>query len=533
MKVLIADDEVKVCQLIRHLVDWDEMGMEIVDIVNDGKSAYESICKNHPNIVITDIRMPNYDGIELIRRSKEVFSDIYFIIISGYSQFEYAQKAIKYGVEDYLLKPLKKKELESNLKKIKERYESLVSENIEKTELRQIASTSKEQIKENFLLKIASSELTKMNMEDVNAQYQCQFLEGYFTAFIIRPFFKEKAIGNESKEFLLTKIHQLVKEKCEQFCLEIIVAINGDELICLINMATSDLSPIEKSIKKIKLRITSLSEIFKDTKLVIGFGNSVLEFSQIPESVRQAEISVVNRIGEDYEYIIFYSDYALSGKKVADFIDISRRNAILASQERMDVLKIVEIIREIQEQLKEYKKDGKLVSDCFCELVECLQFGTKNYGEDFKASLLEDYKNEYRKFLKYEDIFNWIIAEIQDAYQEFESKKKIADSRPIKDAKQYIYDNYNINLTLENVSERIGFNPAYFSTLFKKETGKNFSEYIMELRITNAKTYLIQTNLDVAEIANIVGYSDLKYFSKLFKKETGLNPTEFRKLYGR
>ena len=100
MKVLIADDEVKVCKLIQHLIDWGQFGMEIVRIVNDGKAALEAVCELHPDIVITDIRMPGYDGLELIRKSKEMFPDISFIVISGYSQFEYAQKAIKYGVKD-------------------------------------------------------------------------------------------------------------------------------------------------------------------------------------------------------------------------------------------------------------------------------------------------------------------------------------------------------------------------------------------------------------------------------------------------
>ncbi|HEY8349074.1 MAG TPA: response regulator [Clostridia bacterium] len=109
MRVLIADDEIKVCQLITHLVDWQSLGFEIAGVVNDGKAAYQFICDNKPDIVITDIRMPNYDGIELVRRAKELYPEMHFIIISGYSHFEYAQSAIKYGVEDYLLKPLKKR----------------------------------------------------------------------------------------------------------------------------------------------------------------------------------------------------------------------------------------------------------------------------------------------------------------------------------------------------------------------------------------------------------------------------------------
>ena len=126
MKVLIADDEVKVCKLLVNLVDWASLGLEIVGIANDGHTACSMIETLKPDIVITDIRMPGFNGIELIDYIKKRFSQIHFIIISGYRQFEYASQAIKYGVEDYLLKPLKKTEIERVLKKIINDHEQVV-----------------------------------------------------------------------------------------------------------------------------------------------------------------------------------------------------------------------------------------------------------------------------------------------------------------------------------------------------------------------------------------------------------------------
>ena len=108
LKVIIADDEIKVCNLIYQLVDWESMGLEVAAIINDGISAFDLIKEIEPDIVITDIRMPGYDGIELIRRTKEILPNVFFIIISGYNQFEYAQNAIRYGVENYLLNQSRK-----------------------------------------------------------------------------------------------------------------------------------------------------------------------------------------------------------------------------------------------------------------------------------------------------------------------------------------------------------------------------------------------------------------------------------------
>ena len=121
-RVIIADDEPKVLLLIRNLIQWEELGLELVATANDGISALDLIEELHPDIVITDIRMPGYDGIELIEKAKALDPRIDFIIISGYRHFNYAQKAIRFGVEDYLLKPLKALEINQTLRKMTEKY---------------------------------------------------------------------------------------------------------------------------------------------------------------------------------------------------------------------------------------------------------------------------------------------------------------------------------------------------------------------------------------------------------------------------
>ena len=122
IKVLIADDELKICDLIFNLVDWAALDMSVIAVAHDGKETIEIIKSDMPDIVITDIRMPGYNGVDIIRIGKEYNPDMQFIIISGYSQFEYAQNAIHYGVSDYLLKPVKESELTAALVKIKNNF---------------------------------------------------------------------------------------------------------------------------------------------------------------------------------------------------------------------------------------------------------------------------------------------------------------------------------------------------------------------------------------------------------------------------
>ncbi len=630
MKVLIADDEMKVCKLIQHLVDWDALEMEIVDIVNDGEAALKVICDCKPDIVITDIRMPVYDGLELIRRGKEINPDINFIVISGYSQFEYAQQAIKYGVKDYLLKPLKKRELESVLSEIRDSHVSFLLENRKQEELQSIVQTSREHIKESLLIKLLQdpalhSLLKEMKLEEVNKKYECSFKQGYFTGIRVRMFYalklkdlevksfvinkvhqiiKEKlpeiciefvSTGYftgirvrmfyalklkdlEVKSFVINKVHQIIKEKLPEICIEFVSTICRDEIVILINTAEKNCVDLVKLFKSIRIELLNFKGEFHEVHFVAGLGRQCDCLANIDSSFEEAQYAVMNRMGEKDSYYIEYRPDSVSGIEKKEIFDRTMRQKILECQERVDIegiqRQIIELrdrldqykndgsgiekkeifdrtmrqkilecqervdiegiqrqIIELRDRLDQYKNDGKLVYECYVELIQTLQFGAKDYRNQLGGIFEENYEDYYWAMLGFEKLFSWIIEDVEQEYGMYRKSLKEAVSKPIRDAKKYIQDNFNSHLNLEMVSEYVGFNSAYFSTLFKKETGKNFLEYVTDLRIQKAKNYLIQTDQDVAEIALAVGYSDLKYFSKLFKKTTGINPSEFRKLY--
>lgn len=183
MKVLIVDDEVKVCKLLLNLVDWNSLGLEVAGVANDGRTAYSMIETLKPDIVITDIRMPGFSGIELIEYVQKRFSHVHFIIISGYRQFEYASQAIKYGVEDYLLKPLKKAEIEKVLRKIINDHEQVIK-NIRAQEDMMRKMVQSIELLQNHFLKLLTDkekfEAEKLSLQQANEIYHLPFHhEGY------------------------------------------------------------------------------------------------------------------------------------------------------------------------------------------------------------------------------------------------------------------------------------------------------------------------------------------------------------------
>ena len=288
---------------------------------------------------------------------------------------------------------------------------------------------------------------------------------------------------------------------------------------------------IKKKLKHLIVNVSNLKTVFPDIRIRIGQGNTYNSYMGIVDSFQEAELSLMNRMGESEDAYIGYSGDCKSGKIKEEIFDSGLRNEILVYQERMDLEGTLRLVDKIEEKLRPFKYDGKLVYEVFCELVETLRFGMKYSRESRSLFLIEDYKKQYRMIWDYDELFQWIRSDMSKVHQDYIKNIQDEESKPIRDAKKYIHDNFNKHISLESVSEYIGFNAAYFSTLFKKETGKNFLEYVTEFRIQNAKNYLIQTNYDIAEVASAVGYNDLKYFSKLFKKTTGLSPSEFRKLY--
>lgn len=534
MKVLIADDEIKVCQLISHLIDWQAFGLEIAGIVNDGKSAFQFICEKKPDIVITDIRMPNYDGIELVKKSKEMSPDIHFIIISGYSHFEYAQNAIKYGVEDYLLKPLKKKELENTLNKIIEKHAAIENIASERERLQFMVHNAEEKARKNLVADMIMNPggvEQAFRLETVNREYHCHFADGFFAVLKIQPFLTAGVINEEAYALLLSKLQAMVGEKLEACCEELVMSVNENAVLCIINIKDPTLTEVKRQLNKVKNDVSNLREIFEEIHVIMGFSRVTDNMKELFRCLSEADVSVLNRISEPEKSIIEYSSYRSAGVSASELVDQKYRSELLGAMEVFDAEGILNKIQTLENRLEPYACDGKLIYDCYMEVAGIFGFGMKNSNIELDFPDTSWFREKYNQYMTTKEAFSGLRKDIRLLYEKFEENRKMADYKPIRLAKQYINENYNTALTLEGVSARIGFNPAYFSSLFKKETGKNFMEYIMEVRVQNAKQQLVQTGKAVDEIAMEVGYTDIKYFSRLFKKITGLNPSEYRKLY--
>ena len=251
LRVLIADDESKVCQLIEKLVDWDALGMEVVAVAENGIEALEKIKEFHPDIVITDIRMPGYDGLDLIRLGKEEAPNTEFVIISGYRHFEYAQMAIRYGVNAYLLKPIKKDELTETLKRLSTRFRAQTEQLSQEEKTRLAIRSDEKNLRQAFLQDLVgrrNKEILSQPLPEINREFHYRFEPGEFCIAILKL---DGRVCDEEQnvQFMAEK----VQSAAERFLKDYVMETENTELngfhFFLLNYDAEDRMQIRRQMK--------------------------------------------------------------------------------------------------------------------------------------------------------------------------------------------------------------------------------------------------------------------------------------------
>ena len=186
IKVMIADDEERICQLIEALIDWESLHMEVAGIAHNGLEACEMVKQIRPDILITDIRMPGCNGLNLIESVKKSVEDLQIVIISGYAQFAYAQTAIKFGVGDYLLKPINKVELAATLQKFRERIEERNQRKEEQLWIQHKSEADIRLFRVNLVNRLLEQKVWRPSVSMLQEEYYLHVQEGFFQGFVVK-----------------------------------------------------------------------------------------------------------------------------------------------------------------------------------------------------------------------------------------------------------------------------------------------------------------------------------------------------------
>lgn len=533
LKVLIADDEKDIVDLIAYLIR--ELDVEIVGQATDGLAAYRLIIEQEPDVVISDIRMPGMTGLELIEKVKQTMEKTEFIVISGYRDFEYAKTALQFGVQDYLLKPIKQEELARLLNRLNHKKHLDTKKQREDEDLQQKFVEQTSRIRREYLKKLLYGQYIDENtlaLAGENAPVRP--MEGcLYQVLVIKLDFLEQ----EQVDF--TAYSSMLENMCEKYTTKLksdsydaeyfyeksqgYVAFNYD-----LKMHQS----VEQKKKYLLQLLKEDNEKYKVFNVTLGIGLPVNRQDEFPMSFRTARAAINNRILLGDKRIIEASELTerqLYGQAVIP-ADIQQRvrKAVFELNAEQVVACLDDLLRpyfhgESKEPWTIYQMAG-----LWMDLVEKVVL-ENDLMDIQRLPQKENWIWRINSCISLKECRQYLADYAMKVMEVCNDVQKSFEARPIREVKEYIEKNYTQKLSLEEIGKMVCLNPVYLSTLFKNQTGMTITNYMIKVRMEEAKRLLRETHMSVSSIAGKVGYTDTKFFSKTFTKTIGIKPVEYRK----
>lgn len=532
-KVLICDDEVKVCKLIKNIVEWDNLGLELCGFAHTGQKALDMMMELRPDIVITDIRMPDYDGLYLVEQAKALDLDMHFIIISGYQYFEYAQTALRFGIVDYLLKPINKEELSNALVITKKR---ITSQQESQTNQKELIATL-----DQSLIKIEEYQVHSIYFQEsliplpvlCSENKKLHFSSDTFNACIIKydsPTTEHFVRANV--ESAIAKTMQYIRSGSHRMFTDFLCAPEGNSIYCIMNYDNTQKDAVKIFIDQVLYEARKFADIFDAIQVTIGVGQASFPYAQIKGSCNTAFEAIYSRIRCGTNRIIYYSYFNipdLTGPLLdtQSVCDLKRHISSCSLPDFSDFLHNIFTVTASASILP--YAHYLLTQEIFYIFIQQLQ----------RFPIIKPEPEALQKEFQHRLEFAWNKSQLSGILMEFfqqyvtEVQEKSVNELdyPIRQAISYVENHYADDCSLSTVSDHIHLNQNYFSTLFKQKTGNNFNSYVAQYRIDMSKQLLRESDKSIQEIASSLTYSDLKHFRHLFKKYVGISPAKFRELY--
>lgn len=535
IKVFLVEDEMVIRRGIKNSIDWEKEGYIFCGEASDGELAYPMIIKEKPDILITDIRMPFMDGLELCKLVKKELPNIKILILSGYDEFDYAKEAIRLGVTEYLLKPISSGKLLEALNGVSE---SIRREKEDKDLVHKYMEEMRENTeheKQKFFEQMIAGNLSMADALETGKKYEMNLSAGMYNLLLFRF-----TLGEENRKSgeLLGEAEYAIEKLTER--LEYVFEFQrGVEGWAFLLMADNE----EQMSERVKELSKDLEEIMKNYSTIAyfgGIGQPVARLRELEESFREAERALAARFTMELNRIISVEDIRMAQNvdtlddiEITSFGEIEKTRTMLekflnnGAEDEIDEFVDVYINELPEENLKSVLMrqyiimDAYIVMMSFCEKIEGIEGEMQAQSEELKNSMktiqtLEEIKNYIRMLLKK-------IIGVRDTI----SGRRYSDI--IEIAKDQIRKTYmSDEISLNTIAAEVGMSPSYFSSIFSKEMGKTFVEYLTEIRMDRAKELLMCSSMKISEIGYEVGYKDPHYFSYIFKKTQNCTPKEFR-----
>ncbi len=510
--LLIADDEKNIRDGLKCILDWEELGFNLCGEASNGEEALSCILKEKPSLVLLDIRMPKLTGIDIIRIAREQGYSGRFIILSGYSDFSYAQSAIRYGVTYYLTKPIDEDELLDAINTIKEALEQ------EHKESNNIA-LYREKAKNVILHELVTGIWKKDGITGLSSS-DFQSMALVFDTYQV-VIYEKFGLAPEDPSYLLN-ITNNGNHSFEYFKED-----NKNVILLKGAFARRRFEEFLHHYEKAELQEGSPMD-----SLFLAYGRPVENLDEIYRSYEEAHTLIQRRffciqgqhtLGYEELPAITSHNSLIHSDKLHEYCD-----ALINYLQANNRKQIAATFFSLEEYL--YNVDSSIESvrlfltDLFLQLKE-------NINKTYNSSRVSLPSNS--AIIEHIDHCHYLYEIILYISGQVKSIMDSNDSSPrdsiLDDILYYIDNNYQNNIKLETIAPLFGYNSAYLGKLFTKAIGENFNSYVDHRRIEHSKKLLSQKNMKVYEVSEQVGYKNVDYFHKKFKKYVGISPAEYRK----
>lgn len=525
-RIMLADDEGIVLDSLRMIIEKKFADQCQIETAKTGRDVIELAERFRPDIAFMDIQMPGINGIEAIREIQKSNPSVEFIILSAYDKFDYAKEAINLGVMEYVNKPFSARVITEVLEKALKTIDSRRKKRSDDLRIKEKMETVTPIIENGFIYAIMFQEHFMENVDNYKQLLGMDADYGCMLALVVGDDQLGSRMTNAVGAGVRTQmkyagIRELVKETWD----------------CVVGSVISNKIPVFIPMSHMKLEYESRIEMIDAAR---GLTRKLKKMTDISFRIGIGSIRKLNESMDSYEEAL--KALASSTGSVAHVDD-------LPIQCRYDEEYPIDLEKELFESLKSGKGeeceraagryfdwmiqnyDEKNMS-VRLKILEFVLFAEHeaylNGGMTYHFSDRENYLPMVMNAESNSELRSWFVERFGESCRNMTTKKEEHENQLVVRAQNYIQENFQKDLSLDEVSRQMDLSPYYFSKLFKEETGSNFVEYVTALRIGKAKELLAQKDLSMKEICMSVGYSDPNYFSRIFKKNTGVTPTEYR-----
>lgn len=523
--VLLVDDEEDVIQVIMKKLNWEELGFSVAGYACNGVKALELVEEYQPDVVVTDIKMPYMDGMELSHRIKAEFPLTKILIFTGFDEFEYAREAVHLEVEEYILKPVNSMELTKVFRQLKCKLDQEISEKQNVEILRKYYMESLPLRQANFYSMLMEGRICENEIPRYLSECQLSFQGPFFCCLVVHTSMNQ--LPKDMDPLLLsTSIQKQAEERLgERWSAKVFPYLGNTVLLTQLkneNEITELTDECDRFCKYIRHIIGAV--------VTVGIGKVCAGIPELSQSYAGAREAVSYRV-------IYGSSRAINMKEI---VPQETGNAVFTNDAELSGLfKMIrlgsqeDIINAVEKYLHHASLHERSLQQYHIDIMELAsalyRFSVKN------EIVVEEFPGDMRKLygslldMDSEVLKKWLIDLSFSFRRELDNARNRSTKSFVSRAQEYVYNNYgDEGLSLDGVCQMLGVSNSYFSTAFKKKTGSSFIGYLTDYRMDQASRLLIETNEKSYIIAQKVGYTDPNYFSYVFKRRFGVSPNRYR-----